>query len=1188
MDIETFVKSGFSSLGATELLNAPVDALHGTTTAQAQALREVLGITTVFDLAASQLLHLLRSTLASASPRLPGDVFDAAAAGDAALASAPLAALRGVGADGAARLLAALGVATLGELAAWPPGIAARDLLSAACLPEQALGFDPEAPDDLLPRLGEHATDKVFYRTLVIDGGAEPGDGGGAAAIETAEPLDLGGVLGGNAQFRRVATGALLSFSQSWFAQGLALGQLLHSLSLAPGESTRMAMIDWSRQSLGRGSEAVNDSERLVNTTTHQRALSEVTEATAREVQTGRTKATATSSTSQDGSALGFEIGPLAFGSSGGSSSTRTEAMTASRSFGRRDLASSTQQQINDISQQEASAARSRRASVVRELSQNEHEALSTRVIANYNHMHTLNVQYYEVVQAFRVTTRLERADRVIFVPIALIDFNDTGNIERFRAQLASAALDEATRQRIALFGQVLVRSRRQRRIRALDGRFVPTLSLAPASQALPEAAVGAATAAPAPAPAAAAAPAPSPAPAPAPSPATPPPAVPGPRVGLLQRFSADGWDAEELRTLVRIGVRPLATRLETALALPADTLVSAVVLPSDLALAIEVTRRDGSIVPLVNPGPAGARFIAPEAVRELSSISVRSTRIVPIETTLTLQLNLQGTVTPMSVPVTLQAGGPLSALQRAVSFDPPPEQDELLVHLKANALHYTQAVMRTLDESVISALLARLSFGGVPLAQWVDHQPVAVTANYLVFKAGLPDRGDPPDPSLAELTRTWQQFLATAGLVNVPPRRELMTLPTGGVFAEAVLGRSVGAERLDSTRFFDWQESPIPLVASEIAPLEAGSRASDEDLVPTGLSAPIVNIQAPTALPDPTGLGAVLGALGAQNLFRDLTGADATLSLAKALQSVSAAGATSGGALAAQTLKTVMEQNTERMRVAAKVAAAMAGVPPVGADGKKTDGKASNTVAGGLENRAKEIDQSVAKAPAQGGGPRPSATELQQRQSGSTAQNTAQQIVDAVSGAAEQSEGLSAPAKAAPAQAGPRQIQVVLGSSAVLADGSLFDNAPVPLSIRIQERDGTQILRKGGIAGGGAQTMGLSSASPTLFANVDITIDTGFPVPTRLLTNRFAHIDMAQVRNTLRLDLVVEVKFREQRIDTGATAPSDSAIAGALSKAGIDLRTVLKKPEVTNGPAGDFFVRFPFLASMRLEFTPD
>jgi hypothetical protein len=653
----------------------------------------------------------------------------------------------------------------------------------------------------------------------------------------------------------------------------------------------------------------------------------------------------------------------------------------------------------------------------------------------------------------------------------------------------------------------------------------------------------------------------------------------------VLQRFSADGWDADELRVLVRCGVRPIATTLETVLTLQADTLVSAISLPQDLALGLEVRRRDGSVVPLVDAGPAGARFAAPEAVRDLAAVMLRSALIVPKETTVTLQLNLQGTATPAGVPVALRPGGPLSALQRVVSFEAPPDQDELLMHLKANALHYTQAVMRTLDESVLSALLARFSFGGVPLAQWVDHQPVAVTANYLVFKAGLPNTGEPPDPVLVELTKTWQQFLASSGLLSAAPQRELMMMPSGGVFAEAVLGRSVGAERLDSTRFFDWQESPIPLVASEIAPLEAGSRAGDEDLTPTNLSAPVINIQAPTALPDPTGLAAVLGALGAKNLFNDLSGADATVKLAQALQKVGAAGATSGGALAAQTLKTVMEQNTERLRTAAKVAAAMAGVPTPGGGGStsKGEGKDSNTLAGGLENRAKALDQSKAAAPAQGGGERPAATELQQRQSGTQANSTAAKIVDAVTGGA-QGDGSTPSTRAA----GPRKLTLELRGAQVLRDAALFVNAPVPLQLQVKERDGTLIGGQSGMDGGGSTSLPLVTASPELVAELALTLQTAWPQPTTSVLRRTASVPAAGVKTTLRLDVVAQVQQQEQFISAGPNPPGDAEVAEVLTRVAFDLRTVLQKPVVTANAAGEFIARFPQLAALRITYIPD
>ena len=77
----------------------------------------------------------------------------------------------------------------------------------------------------------------------------------------------------------------------------------------------------------------------------------------------------------------------------------------------------------------------------MREVSQSEHETISTRVVTNYNHMHALTVQYYEVVQAFRVTTQLEQAERCLFVPLKLLDFADAKVVERWREVLARGAL---------------------------------------------------------------------------------------------------------------------------------------------------------------------------------------------------------------------------------------------------------------------------------------------------------------------------------------------------------------------------------------------------------------------------------------------------------------------------------------------------------------------------------------------------------------------------------------------------------------------------------------------------------------------------------------------------------------------------------------------------------------------------
>ena len=54
-------------------------------------------------------------------------------------------------------------------------------------------------------------------------------------------------------------------------------------------------------------------------------------------------------------------------------------------------------------------SSRNRRASAVSEVSEAGRVEQSTRVVANFNHMHALSIQYYEVVQTFRVTTSVSQ-----------------------------------------------------------------------------------------------------------------------------------------------------------------------------------------------------------------------------------------------------------------------------------------------------------------------------------------------------------------------------------------------------------------------------------------------------------------------------------------------------------------------------------------------------------------------------------------------------------------------------------------------------------------------------------------------------------------------------------------------------------------------------------------------------------
>lgn len=100
------------------------------------------------------------------------------------------------------------------------------------------------------------------------------------------------------------------------------------------------------------------------------------------------------------------------------------------------------------------------------------------------------------------------------------------------------------------------------------------------------------------------------------------------------------------------------------------------------------------------------------------------------------------------------------------------------------------------------------------------------------------------------------------------------ISVPTKGVFGEAVLGSCNSNEIIDDTRFWRWEESPIPGDTPDILPTSTDSRRADPvDTTPTGFSSPIINMQSVPTAPDPSGLGAAMNVLGSQGVFKDITG---------------------------------------------------------------------------------------------------------------------------------------------------------------------------------------------------------------------------------------------------------------------------------------------------------------------------
>lgn len=295
--------------------------------------------------------------------------------------------------------------------------------------------LDGATPKDLLPTTGNYPMEIVRYRSVVLTDipGAKP-------TRKLTGAIDLGEE---NLPFYdRPAEGMIVTTEQSWSAQGVTLGRLLHSLALAPGESTKVAVVDWQRSTKATGTETTAEADTLSSTTDQNRSISEVANAIAREEQYGTSQANYASRSSSSGGSIGVSIFGMGGGGSWSESSNSGFATAVSRSSGVKSVADEATQRISARTQQLATAARSRNMTVVRETSQSEKDQVVTRVVTNYNHMHAMSVQYYEVVQVYSVTTKPTKLERCLFIPLQELTFTYS-SLQRYKEVLAAVAPTE-------------------------------------------------------------------------------------------------------------------------------------------------------------------------------------------------------------------------------------------------------------------------------------------------------------------------------------------------------------------------------------------------------------------------------------------------------------------------------------------------------------------------------------------------------------------------------------------------------------------------------------------------------------------------------------------------------------------------------------------------------------------------
>ena len=571
------------------------------------------------------------------------------------------------------------------------------------------------------------------------------------------------------------------------------------------------------------------------------------------------------------------------FGVSGGVGYSKSSASQNSL----RQVASSDHQKLRDRINQSANAVRSLRSTVVQTVSQGERFEVSSESVANYNHCHAITIQYFEVLRHFRIRQRFAGARECLFVPLIMSQF-DLKKALRWKESLQLALLDNnlskgfdagnriehrwsesdfpsgtfASENIITASGFVMVKFDLRRPID--DIQEVDDKDRAPVY------------------------------------------ANQGAIIYHKKRVAKiipKNWDP--YRDFLE-GIEPVQFYEDYLEGVKDKDAVFHRMLGEKIARsfvdklefhALDENGRSIRVLPI--DASLASRYHRNRNLR--ISLRIGPTN-VKREDFHYLKINVRlGSGFPAST-VTVQSGlmkyrtshydGFLFRYQRigddlsggdgvaiytgstAEELKDPRKEDvaltnELVAHLNDNLEYYHKAIWMNMTPErrfmLLDGIILNGKGQGRSVASLVDNQLLTIVGNSLVFPVapGLnlnPDFGN---------NESLDEFYAVAAQEPIS-----VSIPTKGVFAESVMGHCNSCEEKDESRFWRWEEAPIPDSPTAINPVSTDSRrAASLDLTPQSLPNPVVNIQNAPAAPDPTGLASTLNLLGKGDAFRDLTG---------------------------------------------------------------------------------------------------------------------------------------------------------------------------------------------------------------------------------------------------------------------------------------------------------------------------
>lgn len=762
-------------------------------------------------------------------------------------------------------------------------------------------------------------------------------------------------------QAASLAFGHLVEHRQKFYSNGYSLGNILHSEGLAPGQVKKIAVLDWKRSQTSSRDENLTFKEELEATTDHTQDFEELQSAMLNESMSASSSSKVKSTAAAIGGAIGGVFPGGIFGIAGGVSRNTSSASSSAQQNSSRNTSAQMSSQLSDKTKQAAKNVRNQRATVITTDTQSESVGARVEVLANYNHCHAITNVFFEVLRHVAVKQEVTSVSECIFVPLLITEFT-TDKIYRWKEHLKSVMLaNPMIRRKIGSGFDALERSKyvlkdangvliedgysnfpkgayAEEEIQELWGEFELDINVSmPADEYNPNATGNKYT------------------------------MVESKWTKLIQLggliagggFSAIRAKLENANLVTKTALfnKDYAPKVAAALLKNLKVYANGTrLLPLDFTLATGYTP-DRKVKVYVRS--SGAPF------SNLRRIDINTIKIDVGE------LKISNVVIPLSdigAKMTFKQGklhyrtkfstGSLfhsSTIENDLGINDPvfiytpcnteelksPKKEdrkalENLVRVCNENLETLHAsIWRSMSEQKIFFLLDGIKIpahvNGKPMpanvvgksvASIVDARPLGVIGNSLVFKITDGVNADPVYRLInmdAEDPEKEKNDIIKAGQIPVEDLLEMyqpltpvepyqLSFPTGGYFMETIMGACNSCEKIDDSRFWKWEEHPIPITPSEISPVSLDSRFQQPlDTKPTEFPASNIHIQNIPQGPQPTGLGASLDLLGKSNLFKDITGLEGTQNLAS-----------KGLDVSADTLKAAMSNAVSAMNSAA------------------------------------------------------------------------------------------------------------------------------------------------------------------------------------------------------------------------------------------------------------------------------